>query len=229
MDDADGRPVDTVVLDIDGTLVDSNYHHALAWARAFASVGRDVPVWEIHRAIGMGGDRLVPHLIGADGEREVGDQVRDAWESEVEGLIEETTLLPHARDLLDRLRGLSVNVVLASSGKPEHVQRALDLLGEGNEQGSAIDHVASSEDAATKPAPDLIEKALAEVDGSHAVVIGDSVWDAEAAQRAGTRMVAVLTGGFGSDELRNAGAELIAEDLAAVIARLDSVLAGEPG
>ena len=224
MAEADPQPVDTVVLDIDGTLIDSNYHHALAWARAFVACGRHVPVWRIHRAIGMGGDRLVPHLIGEDGERELGDQVRAAWEFEVERLIAETTLLPGARDLLGRLRGTAVNVVLASSGKPEHVQRALELLGEKDTDDPAIDHVASSEDSATKPAPDLIEKALAKVDGSHAIVIGDSVWDAEAARRAGVRMVAVRTGGFGDDELRGAGAQLVVEGLAEVIDQLDALL-----
>ena len=222
---AGAEPVDTVVLDIDGTLVDSNYHHALAWARAFAACGRDVPVWRIHRAIGMGGDRLVPHLIGDEGERELGDRVRKTWESEVEGLIGETTLLPHARDLLQSLRERPVNVALASSGKPEHVRRALDLLGESTDSGGpAIDDVTSSGDAETKPAPDLIDKALAAVDGSRAVVVGDSVWDAEAAHRAGARMVAVRTGGFGADELTDAGAELVVDGLADLIDRLDEIL-----
>ena len=220
------RPLDTVVLDIDGTLVDSNYQHALAWARAFAAAGRDVAVWRVHRAIGMGGDRLVPHLIGEEGEAELGDRIRKLWEREVDRLLDETTLLPHARDLLDRLDEARVKVVLASSGKPEHVRRALDLLGERDESASAIDHVASSGDAATKPAPDLIDKALAEVGGAEAVVIGDSVWDAQAAKRAGTRMIGVRTGGFGADELREAGADLVVDDLAGVIEACAPLLPG---
>lgn len=214
--------IDTVVLDIDGTLVDSNYHHALAWARAFAAVGRLVPVWRIHRSIGMGGDRLVPHLIGRDGEAEVGERVRSQWELEVEGLLAETVLLPGAVDLVRRLGDEPVKVVLASSGKAEHVRRTLRLLGE--ESDRSIDSVTSSADGATKPAPDLIDRALADVDGSSAVVIGDSVWDAQAARRAGTAMVGVLTGGFGAAELREAGAGLVVEDLTELLERLDEVL-----
>ncbi len=218
---------DTVVLDIDGTLVDSNYHHTLAWARAFRALGFDVPLWRIHRGIGMGGDRLVPWLIGENADHELGDQVRDAWEGEIDGLLGETILLPFASELLRRLDGLSVKVVLASSGKPDHVRRALRLLGERPRVDEAIDHVASSGDAASKPAPDLIHKALDEVGGSAAVVIGDSVWDARAAQRAGSRMVGVLTGGFGAAELIEAGAERVFADLADLLEALDDVVGRE--
>jgi len=216
------RRADTVVLDVDGTLVDSNYHHTLAWARAFRALGHEVPLWRIHRSIGMGGDRLVPHLIGSDAD-ELGDRIREVWEREIDDLLEETTLLPDASELLRRLDGMPVRVVLASSGKPGHVQRALRLLGEET-TASAIDHVASSGDAATKPAPDLIDKALEEVGGSHAVVVGDSVWDARAAQNAGSRMVGLLTGGFGTDELIEAGAERVFADLAGLIETLDEVI-----
>jgi len=218
------QAVDTVVLDIDGTLVDSNYHHALAWARAFRAAGRDVPLWRIHRSIGMGGDRLVPRFIGTDADGPLGDRIREAWEREVGALLEETVLLPFAGELMERLEDRPVKVALASSGKPDHVRRALDLLGERGDEGSAIDHVASSQDARTKPAPDLIDKALAEVGGSHAVVIGDSVWDAHAARRAGSRMVGVLTGGFGAAELTDAGAERVFDDLADLVDSLDEIL-----
>ena len=216
---------DTVVLDVDGTLVDSNYHHTLAWARAFRALGFDVPLWRIHRSIGMGGDRLVPRLIGTDADDEMGDRIREVWEQEIDGLLEETILLPFASELLRRLDGLPVRVVLASSGKPDHVQRALALLGE-RPTTSAIDHVTSSGDAPTKPAPDLIDKALDEVGGSHAVVVGDSVWDAQAARNAGSRMVGLLTGGFGTDELIEAGADRVFADLADLIEVLDEVIGG---
>ena len=219
--------VDTVVLDIDGTLVDSNYHHTLAWARAFRAVGRDVPLWKIHRSIGMGGDRLVSRFVGADADGRLTHRVKEVWAQEIDGLLGETILLPSAAELLRRLGERPVKVVLASSGKPDHVRRALELLGEKNAADSAIDQVTSSGDAATKPAPDLIDKALDEVGGSTAVVIGDSVWDAEAAKRAATRMVGVLTGGFGADELRAAGAERVFDDLTELLQVLDEVLVVE--
>ncbi|WP_310962058.1 HAD family hydrolase [Nocardioides terrisoli] len=219
--DPDARAsVDTVVLDVDGTLVDSNYHHVIAWARAFGSVGYDVPLWRIHRSIGMGGDRLVPRLIGESADAKVGDRARDAWTQEVDQLLPEIRPLPHARDLLARLRDARVRVVLASSGKPEHTRHSMDLL-DADEQ---VDEVTTSGDAPTKPAPDLIDKAIEEVDGSTALVVGDSVWDAEAAQRAGVRMVGVLTGGFGAAELTDAGAEEVFETIADLVESLDRLL-----
>jgi phosphoglycolate phosphatase-like HAD superfamily hydrolase len=93
--------VDTVVLDVDGTLIDSNYHHTLAWARAFEHVGVTVSLWRIHRAIGMGGDKLVTAVAGDEVEREHGDDVRDRWEREYDAIIGETLLLPGAKELVE--------------------------------------------------------------------------------------------------------------------------------
>lgn len=218
-------PVDTVVLDVDGTLVDSNYHHTLAWARAFAASGFDVPLWRIHRSIGMGSDRLVPRLIGEEAAAEVGDAVTSAWEQEFEKLLPEIRPLPHARELLARLGERRVTVVLASSGRPEHTQHFLELL----DARDAVDDVArGAEDTDSKPAPDLIEKAVAEAGGESPMVIGDSVWDAEAARRAGALAVGLLTGGSGATELEAAGAQTVCENVAALLEILDDLLAGIP-
>jgi HAD superfamily hydrolase (TIGR01549 family) len=186
------------VLDVDGTLVDSNYQHALAWYRAFRALGETYPVWRIHRLIGMGGDQLV----GALG----GDQARERWVEEVDPLIPEMAPLPGARDLLVALRERGHRVVLASSGKPQHVDHYLDLL----DARDVAEAWTTSEDVeATKPAPDLLQVALrklGEPQDADSVMVGDSVYDVEAAKNAGMPAVVVRSGGFGDDELRNAGA-----------------------
>ena len=116
------------ILDVDGTLVDSNYHHAIAWARAFREHGRTVPVWRIHRHIGMGGDKLVGALAGDGFERECGDGVRASEAERFAELIDEVTPIAGARGLLEALREAGHPVVLASSAKAEEVEHYVDLL-----------------------------------------------------------------------------------------------------
>jgi HAD superfamily hydrolase (TIGR01509 family) len=180
------------ILDIDGTLVDSNYQHALAWYRAFRQHGVVVPVWRIHRAIGMGGDQLVGHVAGDDVERRLGDDIRAAEGKHYFAMIEEVEPFEGARDLAVRLKELGHTVVMASSAKPEEVDHYLDLL---DARDIADDWTTSGDVERTKPAPDLVETALDKAgrDGD-AVMIGDSVWDCEAAKRAGVTTHAVLTG-----------------------------------
>lgn len=216
--------IDTVVLDIDGTLVDSNYQHTLAWTRAFAAYDFTVPAWRIHRAIGMGGDRLVPRLIGEAEDDRIGDDVRGRWKEEVDAILDEITLLPHAADFLEDMGRRDLRVVLASSGKPEHVEHSLELLRKQVDVDAVIDELSSSGDAASKPAPDLIDKAVDDAGGSNGLVIGDSVWDAEAARRASMPMVGVLTGGFGEAELTDAGAAVVFENLGSLLEAFDEVV-----
>ena len=197
------------ILDIDGTLVDTNYQHALAWYRAFRSLGETFPVWRIHRLIGMGGDQLVGAIGGEELEQRVGEQARERWVEEVDPLLTEVAPLPGARDLLVGLRERGHRVVLASSGKPHHVDRYLDLL-DAREVAEAW---TTSEDVeSTKPAPDLLQVALEKLGAgpdASSVMIGDSVWDVEAAKEAGMPAMVVRSGGFGDDELRDAGAVAI--------------------
>ena len=215
--------IDTVVLDIDGTLVDSSYHHTVAWSRAFRSVGHDVPSWRIHRAIGMGGDRLVAAVGGQAVEDEVGDAVRAAWEKEYDAMLDEPVAFAGAAGLLADLRGRGLRVVLASSAIPRHAERSIELLGTAREHAQAT---TTSEDAEeSKPDPELLEAAIARVDGSSSIVVGDSVWDVEAAHRLGIPAVAVLSGGFGEGELRAAGAAWVFDDVSELRERLDQVLA----
>jgi HAD superfamily hydrolase (TIGR01549 family) len=209
------------VLDVDGTLVDTNYQHALAWYRAFRSLGETFPVWRIHRLIGMGGDRLVAALGGDDVEERIGDAVRDRWVEEFDRIIDEVAPLPGAREFVHELGKRGHRVVLASSGKPQHVDHFLDLLG----LRDLAEAWTSSEDVdSTKPAPDLLQVALAKIGApadAPSVVVGDSVYDVEAAKNAGMPALVVRSGGFGDDELRDAGAVAIYDTPAELTAALD--------
>ena len=201
-----------VVLDIDGTLVDTNYQHAIAWHRALRDHGYAVQLWEIHRHIGMGGDQLVAALIGEEGERCDGDAIRDA-EGEAYGeLIGEVQAMNGSTELLRELREDGARAILASSAKAEEVEHYVDLL-------DARDLVEGWTTAAdverTKPHPDLVQAALEKVgnDGP-AVMVGDSTWDVKAAEAAGIPTLAVLTGGFAEAELREAGAVEVVRSIA---------------
>ena len=191
------------ILDVDGTLVDTNYHHAIAWYRAFRQNEVVLPIWRIHRHIGMGGDQLVEALGGEQLENEKGDDIRAA-ESVLYGeLMGEVEPLEGARELIEDLKGSGHAVVLASSAKKHEVEHYLDLL---DARELADDWTTSDDVEATKPEPDLVVAAVEKAGGGEAVMVGDSTWDCEAAKRAGLDTIAVLTGGFSEAELREAGA-----------------------
>jgi len=205
----------TVVLDVDGTLVDTNYHHTVAWLRAFREADVTVPGWRVHRAIGMGGDKLVAAVAGDKVEQDHGDELRAAWERHFDSMIDEIQPLEGAHRLIRAATDLGLAVVLASSGKRKHVEHYLKLLDPGDVAWTTSDDVEDS-----KPAPDLIEVALREVKGERAVVVGDSVWDCEAAKRIGLPSIGLLTGGFGEDELVDRGASAVYADLDTLRAEL---------
>jgi HAD superfamily hydrolase (TIGR01509 family) len=198
----------TAVLDIDGTLVDTNYHHAVAWFRAFRQHGFVLPLWRIHRHIGMGGDQLVAALAGEGFDETQGESVRAAEKVLYMELIGEVQPLEGARKLIEDLKGNGHTVVLASSAKPEELEHYLTLL---DARSLADDWTDSSDVEQTKPEPDLLLAALAKVGAraKDAVMIGDSVWDCQAARRARVRSVGVLTGGFSEQELTEAGASAV--------------------
>jgi len=207
-------PPITVVLDIDGTLVDTNYHHAIAWHRAFRAHGYVVQLWKIHRHIGMGGDQLVEALIGEQGEKDDGDAIREA-EGEAYGeLIDEVQVMEGAVELLRDLHEDGAAVILASSAKAEEVEHYLDLL----DARELIQGWTTSADVErTKPHPDLVHAALEKAEGeAPAVMVGDSTWDVKAAERAGIPTLAVLTGGFSEEELREAGAADVVRSVSAL-------------
>lgn len=217
--------IDTAVVDVDGTLVDSNYHHALAWFRAFRAHQITLPMWRLHRAIGMGGDQLVAAVAGDEVEGRLGDQLRARWAEEFAPLLDEVPPFKGAHELLADLRDRGLTVVLASSGKPEHVDRYLDLV----DAKSVADAWTTSEDVErTKPAPDLLRAAMDRVSGTAPVVIGDSVWDVAAAKRAGYPGYGLSTGGFATPELLEAGAIAVYESLTELRGALDEILRDRP-
>jgi HAD superfamily hydrolase (TIGR01509 family) len=211
------------ILDVDGTLVDTNYQHAIAWYRAFRRHGIVLPIWRIHRHIGMGGDQLVAALCGEEGERDKGDDVRSAEKPLYEELIDEVEPLEGARDLILDLKQRGHAVVLASSAKAEEVEHYLDLL---DARELADDWTTSADVDATKPEPDLVQAAVEKAGGGEAVMVGDSTWDCEAAGRAGLETVAVLTGGFSEQELRGAGAVVVFESIQELRGSLDETPLG---
>jgi HAD superfamily hydrolase (TIGR01509 family) len=207
------------ILDIDGTLVDTNYHHAIAWYRAFRQHDHMVPIWRIHRHIGMGGDKLVAALCGEEVEREQGDDIRAAEKPLYTAMIEEVEPLAGARELMADLKDAGHTVVLASSAKADEVEHYLGLL---DARELADDWTSSADVEETKPAPDLVQTALgkAGAGAQDAVMVGDTTWDVEAAGKAGVPTVAVLTGGFSEAELREAGAVAVFDSIEALRAGL---------
>jgi HAD superfamily hydrolase (TIGR01549 family) len=207
------------ILDIDGTLVDTNYHHAVAWYRAFLQSGKVLPVWRIHRHIGMGGDQLVAALAGEEFDAEHGEDVRAAEKVLYMALIEEVRPFADARALLEHLKAQGHTLVLASSAKPAEVEHYLDLL---DTRDLADDWTHAGDVERTKPEPDLVAAAVDKAGGGDAVMVGDSTWDCEAARRAGLPTVAVLTGGFSEAELHEAGASAVFASLSDLLANLDA-------
>ena len=211
------------ILDVDGTLVDTNYHHAIAWYRAFRQHGQLIPIWRIHRHMGMGGDQLVASLTTEAWDDQHGEDVRAAEKALYLAVIEEVEPLRGARDLIDDLKTRGSKVVLASSAKANEVDHYLDLL---DARELADGWTTSADVEATKPEPDLVKAAVEKAGGGEAVMVGDSIWDIEAAKRAGLETIAVLTGGFSEAELLDAGAACVFESIDALRAGLSETPLG---
>jgi len=206
------------ILDVDGTLVDTNFHHAIAWFRAFRQHEIVLPIWRIHRHIGMGGDQLVAALCDEETEEEKGDDIRAAEKTLYFELIDEVQPLRGARELIEDLKERGHAVVLASSAKSEEVDHYLDLL---DARELADDWTTSADVEATKPEPDLVTAAMDKAGNGDAVMVGDTTWDCKAAKRAGVPTVAVLTGGFSKAELREAGAAAVFQSIEELRQALD--------
>ena len=206
------------ILDIYGTLVDTNYHHAMAWYRAFHQHEIVLPIWRIHTHMGMGGDQLVGSLCGERTEKEKGDDIRAAEKVLYAELIGEVEPLKGARELIEELKGRGHAVVLASSAKEDEVDHYLDLL---DARELTDDWTTSADVESTKPHPDLVQAALDKAGTGEGVMVGDTTWDCEAAERAGVPAIAVLTGGFSEAELREAGAVDVFTSIAELRGALD--------
>jgi HAD superfamily hydrolase (TIGR01509 family) len=200
-----------VILDVDGTLVDTNYHHALCWSRAFREHGIVVPLRRLHRGVGMGGDKYVEAMAGADVEMRLGDPLRERWAALFDALLDEIAPLEGAGELLRDLKERGRVVVLASSSIERHLERFLDVL----RAREVVDAWTTKDDVeASKPDPDLVEAALDRAGTRDAILVGDTPWDVKAAQQAGIETICVLTGGFSEAELREAGATDVVESVA---------------
>ena len=209
------------LLDVDGTLVDSNYQHALAWYRAFRQSGIVPPLWRIHRHVGMGGDQLVPALAGKDADETRGDEIRELRGQAYAELIDEIEPLEGARELIVDLKDRGLTVVLASSSPQDELDRYLELL----DARELADCWTTDDDVeATKPEPDLVRAALEKAGTDDGLMIGDTPWDLEAARKAGLDTVCVITGGFSEQELSDAGAAAVFESVEKLRRNLDAVL-----
>jgi len=209
---------DTAIFDVDGTLVDTNYQHALAWFRALRRYDITRPMWRIHRGIGMGGDQFVSAVAGREVEAAHGDDLREAWAEEFDQLIGEVQPFEGAHQLLAEVKERGFRLVLASSGKTKHVEAFLDLI----DGKSLADAWTTADDVErSKPEPDLVSAALAKVEGASGIMVGDSVFDAQAAAKLSIPTLGVRTGGFSVGELQEAGVLQVFDSLVAFRYALD--------
>lgn len=214
---------DTVILDVDGTLVDSNYQHALAWTMAFRGVGVSIESWRLHRAIGMGADRLVAHVAGRTVEDRVGDDIREIHSREYANLHHTVGPLPGAEGLITELRQRGFKVALATSSAEEDFAKEMDFFDDAHQADVALTLADVSQ---TKPDAEMLTKALEKAGGTRAVTIGDTVWDMQSAREAGVLPLGLLTGGFSREELVAAGAEEVYESLLDLRGRIDETVLG---
>lgn len=213
------RQIKAVLLDIDGTLIDSNGAHASGWVDAFADDGRDIPHEEIRRLIGMGGERILKHY-GIEPESERGERLRDlAGRYFKERYMPSIPAFPEVRELLERMKADGLKLVVATSAGSDLLEGLLERAGVTD----LIDEATSASDVKhSKPAPDIVLAALEKSgrDADEVLMLGDTPYDVEASQRAGVPIVAVLCGGWDAESLE--GADAIYEDPADLLARYDS-------
>ena len=210
-----------VLFDVDGTLVDTTYLHAVTWWEALRQFEHDVPMAEIHRGIGMGSDKLLDHLLGDDRDRDSDEALVAAHDVLYGAWWERLRPLPGAADLLRACAKRGLAVVLASSAQA----RELAILREVVDADDAIRAATSSADAEqSKPAPDILEAALQQsgVDRKRSVYVGDAVWDVQAAGKLGIPCIGLTCGGTSAAELRDAGAVATYDTPAALLAALEN-------
>jgi HAD superfamily hydrolase (TIGR01549 family) len=207
-----------VVLDLDGTLVDSVYQHVVAWLCAFRDVGLQVSGTKVHETIGMGGDRLVAHVAGDAAESAIGDDVRDLHDKHFRALLGSVHALDGAADLVEALALHGHPVALASSSEADLVDELLDLV-DVRHHLTAI--VTGSDGGASKPAPDIVDLAAQRAGGGRAIAVGDAVWDALAADAADIVSIGLRSGGISGERLKAAGASWVYDGPRDLLTRLE--------
>jgi HAD superfamily hydrolase (TIGR01509 family) len=219
------KELKAVLFDVDGTLVDTNYLHTVAWWEAFAQAGHDVPMAPIHRAIGMGSGRMLDSLLPGDRDTDADEAIKTSHSALYSVYWSRLRPLPGARRLLRACHDQGLRVVLASSADPDE----LEVLRAALDADQAIDAATSAGDVeASKPAPDLVQVALdhAEAGPEESVFIGDAVWDVRAAQKAGVPCIGLLSGGSSRDELTEAGAAAVFDGPADLLEEFPDRLTG---
>jgi HAD superfamily hydrolase (TIGR01549 family) len=213
-----------LLFDLDGTLVDSVYQHVLAWREALHEAGLDLSVWRIHRRIGMSGGLFLKALereLGATLTEAQAETLRQSHATGVLKRLDQIRPLPGSRELLARLSSLQVPWAIATSGSEKTARPTLAML--GIPDGTPV--VTRDQVAYAKPNPDLFLAAAERlrVPPRDCFVVGDSIWDLLAAQRAGALGIGLLSGGYGREELEQAGAYRVYEDPADLLAHLDEL------
>ncbi len=203
-----------VLFDVDGTLCDTNYLHAISWSRALRDAGEWAPMNAIHRLVGMGGDQLVPRLLGRESPEAVAARPRRYRE-----LAGDILPFPRAADALREVHGLGLAVVLATSAPGDELR----LLRRALDADEAIDGQTSADDIKrSKPDPEVFVGAMSQlsIDPRRALAVGDSIWDVQAARAAGIGCIAVESGGFSQHELSEAGALHVYRDIGEILDQL---------
>jgi HAD superfamily hydrolase (TIGR01509 family) len=206
MDLSGSRRATTALLDVDGTIIDSNDAHARAWVAAFDEAGYHVDFDVVRPMIGMGGDKLLPAAIGIEHDTEIGKRLGGRrWEIFRERELGSLRPFPCARELLERLRDDGYTLVVATSAQDEEMEELVRAAGVAD----LLDAATTSSDASrSKPDPDIVRAALgrAKAEPDEAVMLGDTPYDIEAAGRAGVPIVALRSGGWRPQELEGAAA-----------------------
>lgn len=213
-----------LLLDVDGTLVDSNYHHVISWHRAISELGVMIPASTVHRFVGMGSDRFVADAVSAEFERKHGDAARELHRRYFHELSDQRTALPGARELLVAARNASLRVVLASSSERGEIEQNIAIAGISLDD---VDGVVCGDDVRrSKPDPDVYIGALnvAGCNAEEAFAIGDTVWDAKATAVINVPFVGVTTGGTADAVLVSAGAVAVFDDVGEVAAKFMELL-----
>lgn len=212
-----------ILFDVDGTLVDTNYLHTLAWWQAFRRFGHDVPMAAIHRTIGMGGTTLIEHLIGTDRNTDQDESLEDTHGALFSAQWPALRSFDGALELLQHCADAGLAVVLATSASNEELEVLQKVIGA---DGALTGATTATDTGVSKPAPDILEAALgvADLKAEEAVFVGDAVWDVVAANKLGIPTIAVTTGGTSESELREAGAAYVFENVREL---LNAILAGE--